>query len=127
MQGSVDNYEHDSGFYAGAWASQHDFGDNDDGVEIDLYGGYNFDLNDEFWLDFSVTRYQYSGDSDVSLEWGIGLGYEVFALNYHRDQDLDTDYTIPSRYVINSEGTGKFHSKVVSYQSLSPLECWLPL
>ncbi|MGS2720029.1 TorF family putative porin [Paraglaciecola aestuariivivens] len=91
IQASVD-YENESGFYAGVWASQYDFGDGDDGIEVDLYAGYSMDISDEFWLDFSVTSYQYSGESDASLEWKIGLGHEFFAINYHHDQDLDTNY-----------------------------------
>jgi uncharacterized protein (TIGR02001 family) len=101
LQGSVD-YQHESGFYAGVWASQYDFGDNDDGIEVDIYGGYSLDLNDDFWLDFSVTSYQYSGDSDASLEWKIGFGHEFFELNYYHDQDLDTDYVeLNSSYPLN--------------------------
>jgi uncharacterized protein (TIGR02001 family) len=110
VQGGVD-FEHENGIYAGIWASQYDFGDDDDGIETDLYGGYAFSLNDSFWLDFSVTRYQYSGDSDASLEWKAGIGHEFFTLNYHRDQDLDTKYLeLNSSFPLNDTWTINGHA-----------------
>jgi len=86
------DYENDNGFYGGVWVSQYDFGYDDNGAEIDIYVGYFFSLNDSFWLDTSMTHYQYTGVSDSSVEWKIGLGHEFFEVNYHHDQDLDTDY-----------------------------------
>ena len=91
LQGGAD-YENDNGLYGGLWVSQYDFGDDDNGAEIDIYAGYSHSLNDDFWIDVSVTSYQYTGESDSSIEWKIGLGHEFFELNYHHDQDLDTDY-----------------------------------
>ena len=39
---------------------------------------------------------------DASLEWKIGLGHEYFEVNYHNDQDLDTDYLeLNSSYPLN--------------------------
>jgi uncharacterized protein (TIGR02001 family) len=46
------------GFYLGAWGA-----DVDDGVEIDYYGGYNFELGD-FTLGAGGTIYTYTGDFD---------------------------------------------------------------
>lgn len=109
FQGGLD-YEHENGFYAGAWASQYDFGEGDDGAEVDLYLGYAFSLNDAFWLDASVTSYQYTGESDSSLEWKVGLGHELFDLNYHYDQDLDTDYLeLNGHYPLNEQWTAEAH------------------
>jgi len=45
-------------FYAGAWASNVDFGDSTD-AEIDLYGGYRTELSG-FALDFGVVGYLYT-------------------------------------------------------------------
>lgn len=102
VQGGAD-YEHESGLYAGVWASKYDFGDSDDGIEIDIYGGYSLDITDELWLDLSVTSYQYTGESDASLEWKIGLGHEFFEINYHHDQDLDTNYLeLNTNYPLNA-------------------------
>lgn len=45
-------------FYAGAWASNVDFGDSTD-AEIDVYGGYRTELGG-FALDFGVVGYFYT-------------------------------------------------------------------
>lgn len=55
-QGGVDMEA--GGFYLGAWGA-----DVDDGVEIDGYGGYNFELG-EFTLGAGGTIYTYTGDFD---------------------------------------------------------------
>jgi uncharacterized protein (TIGR02001 family) len=51
-------------FYVGAWASTikwiEDFG-GDAKVEIDLYGGYKFELAKDLTLDVGVLAYQYPG------------------------------------------------------------------
>jgi uncharacterized protein (TIGR02001 family) len=60
LQGGVD-YARKSGLYVGTWASTikwiKDAG-GDAPVELDLYGGYKFDLRG-FGLDVGVLRYQY--------------------------------------------------------------------
>ena len=43
------------GFYVGTWAA-----DVGDGLEVDLYGGYNLELG-EFTLGAGVTGYYYTG------------------------------------------------------------------
>jgi len=109
LQGGVD-YEHKNGFYAGAWASTYDFAEEDDGVEIDLYAGYSLALNDDFYLDASVSSYQYTGDTDSSLEWKVGLVHDRFEINYHHDQDLDTDYVeLNANYPVNEQISANFH------------------
>ena len=109
LQGGID-YEHESGFYAGAWASQYDFDEVDDGIEIDFYVGYSFALNDDFSVDASVANYQYTGDTDSSTEWKIGLVHERFAINYMHDQDLDTNYIeLNGNYPINAQLTANVH------------------
>lgn len=47
------------GFYAGAWASNVDFGDGTD-AEIDVYGGYRTEAAG-FAMDFGVVGYLYAG------------------------------------------------------------------
>ncbi|MBX4158944.1 TorF family putative porin, partial [Lactiplantibacillus plantarum] len=49
-------------FYAGAWASNVDFGDDTD-AEIDVYGGYRTEAGG-FALDFGVIGYLYAGEPD---------------------------------------------------------------
>lgn len=58
------DYEHESGFFAGAWASNVDFGD-DANAEIDFFAGYFGEINDTFSYDLSYTYYTYTGYSSA--------------------------------------------------------------
>lgn len=60
IQGGVDLTS--GGFYAGAWASNVDFGDDTD-AEVDLYGGYRTEAGG-FALDFGAIGYLYVGEPD---------------------------------------------------------------
>ena len=60
IQGGVDLTS--GAFYAGAWASNVDFGDDTD-AEIDVYGGYRTEAGG-FALDFGVIGYLYAGEPD---------------------------------------------------------------
>ncbi|RYE71848.1 MAG: hypothetical protein EOP19_31300, partial [Hyphomicrobiales bacterium] len=64
VQGGV-TLTHESGFYAGVWASNlagwGTFGGAN--MELDLVGGYKFDLGDGI-LDLGVTWYMYPGGAD---------------------------------------------------------------
>ncbi len=58
-------FNHDSGFYVGAWASTVNFRDNfffpggpQTSTELDLYGGYTFGLGD-LGVDLSAVYYDY--------------------------------------------------------------------
>ena len=59
-QGGIDMTA--GGFYLGAWGA-----DVDDGVEIDGYGGYNFEIGD-FTLGAGGTIYTYTGDFDDTYQ-----------------------------------------------------------
>lgn len=61
IQGSID-YAHDSGFYAGAWASNVDF-DTDGDVEVDLYAG--FSGGETYPWDVGIVWYTYPGSDDL--------------------------------------------------------------
>ncbi|WP_292022909.1 MULTISPECIES: TorF family putative porin [unclassified Brevundimonas] len=58
IQGGVDLTS--GSFYAGAWASNVDFGDDTD-AEIDVYGGYRTEAAGFAW-DFGVIGYLYAGE-----------------------------------------------------------------
>ncbi len=58
IQGGVDLTA--GSFYAGAWASNVDFGDDTD-AEVDVYGGYRTEAAG-FALDFGVIGYLYAGE-----------------------------------------------------------------
>jgi uncharacterized protein (TIGR02001 family) len=58
------DYEHESGFFAGTWASNVDFG-NDADVEIDFFAGYFGEINETLSYDLSYTYYTYTGYSSA--------------------------------------------------------------
>ncbi len=63
LQASLD-YAAESGFYAGTWASNLDFGSSDDtNIEWDVYLGQYFQLNEKIGLDAGIAYYTYHGDS----------------------------------------------------------------
>jgi uncharacterized protein (TIGR02001 family) len=90
VQGGVD-YAHKSGFYVGAWAStikwiaDNSFNANTGGtrtgtditgnMELDLYGGYKFDLAKDVTMDVGYLRYQYQGNN---LEMTGGTARSVY-------------------------------------------------
>ena len=100
LQGSID-YAHDSGFYAGAWASNIDYGDDVDGdVEVDLYLGFAGGVEDGLGWDLGAVYYTYPGSDDIEdyPEFYAGLTYKWLELKqwYSNDNsgtDLDSWYT----------------------------------
>ena len=62
IQGGAD-WSHDSGLYAGLWASNVDFNDGDQAhIEIDVYAGYSGSIGN-FGYDIGVLQYLYPGAS----------------------------------------------------------------
>lgn len=83
LQASID-YAHDSGFYVGAWASNIDFGvDEDDGsglddpkIEVDIYAGFAKTLDSGLSYDFGGVYYSYPEEDTFNyLELYAGVGY----------------------------------------------------
>lgn len=76
VQGGVD-YGFDNGFYAGAWGSNIDFGDDAD-IEVDYYGGYGHSFAG-IDFDAGVTYYSYPGSNAGYnfIEANFGLGFEI--------------------------------------------------
>ena len=60
-----------SGFYAGAWASNVDFGSGGPNVELDTFIGYNTDLGGDDFVNFDVmlNRYNYLGGNGSDLSF----------------------------------------------------------
>lgn len=83
-------YAHDSGFYAGIWASRVDFVDGDQAnIESDWYLGFSTPINDMLTFDISVLRYVYIDQDDYNyneLLVSLGVGdYLSFLLGYSND------------------------------------------
>ncbi|GIU09054.1 TorF family putative porin [Shewanella morhuae] len=63
LQGSLD-YGFDSGWYVGSFASNVDFGGDDDTwLELDAYAGKVYQLSERLNLDIGLAYYTYHGDS----------------------------------------------------------------
>lgn len=79
VSGGLD-YAHDSGFYAGTWASNVDF-DDDTTAEVDLYGGFANELDGGLGYDVGVIYYWYPGANDDLdfTELYLTLSYSNFS------------------------------------------------
>lgn len=81
LQASLD-FSTESGFYAGAWASNVDFGDGTDAdVEIDGLVGFRGSFSEDLSYDVGGTYYYFMGDKD-DVPFGelyAGLGYKAFS------------------------------------------------
>lgn len=85
------DYEN-GGFYLGTWVA-----DVEDGLEIDVYGGFGFDISEDVSASIGVTTYQYTGDFDSAYnEVNFGLGWGPLSVEYTigtQDDDIDLDIT----------------------------------
>lgn len=113
LQGSVD-YAHDSGFYAGVWASNVDFGDCcDENVETDLYLGFRG--GETVTWDVGGIYYLYPGADDLDF-WEIyaGVGYEWISAKLSWSNDFgnydesaiyleaNASYDLPANFGLNA-------------------------
>ena len=102
VQGGID-YTPTNGLYAGAWGSTIDcsagcFGGgsgNGTGLEIDLYGGYNLKLSEDWGMDFGLIDYETTVSNRKSrTELYVGGRYRGFSLTYYDGHGSQTsDYT----------------------------------
>lgn len=99
VSGGVD-WSSPMGLYAGAWASNVDFGDattpSPTPYELDLYGGYSGELSG-FGYDLGLIYYTYDSDADANyLELGVSGSWKFLKLgvNYTLDGDAN-DKTDP--------------------------------
>lgn len=96
VQGGFD-VAHESGLYAGTWASNVDNFNGAD-TELDLYAGYGFGLTDALALDFNVLYFYYPGASTAGgtpeinyVEYTPGISYSTdlfsgsFSVSYSPD------------------------------------------
>jgi len=91
VQGGLD-YAHESGFYAGTWASNVDFGDAAT-YEADFYAGYAGEFAQDFTYDISYLYYAYpDSDSDYNFgEVSLLLGWKWLELGYSHVVNADSD------------------------------------
>lgn len=90
IQGGVD-YAHNSGLYAGIWASSYDNG-GDSEIEVDWYAGYSFNLSDDVSVDIGGIRYYYADVGGHTTEWHVGLDLYGIGTALHYDQTLESWY-----------------------------------
>jgi len=97
-----------NGFYLGTWAA-----DVDDGIEIDYYGGYGFEVGD-FSFGVGGTIYTYTGDFDdtykevnLSASWKF-LTFDAAIGNYKNFDGPTLDYQF---YSVTAAHNG-FYGKV---------------
>ncbi|WP_341206184.1 TorF family putative porin [uncultured Psychrosphaera sp.] len=106
VQGGLD-YSNESGFYAGTWASNVDFG-GDAKIELDLYGGYTGSLNDKIEFDVGYVLFAYPGGEDGlnfgelygnfsmdALTVGIAVLANATGADFGDSLYLSADYAIP--------------------------------
>lgn len=59
------DYGFEGGFYLGIWGSNVNFGEGSNtSTEIDLYGGYAFDVSESVSFDFGYVYFVYPGETD---------------------------------------------------------------
>lgn len=66
IQGGFD-LSHESGFYAGVWGSNVDFG-GDESIELDYYGGYSLDIMEDLNIKVGYIYYDYPGASELDFD-----------------------------------------------------------
>ena len=97
-----------NGFYLGTWAA-----DVDDGIEIDYYGGYGFNVGD-FSFGVGGTLYTYTGDfDDTYKEINLSAGWKFLTFDaaigrYDNFSGPTLDYQF---YSLTAEHKG-FYGKV---------------
>lgn len=78
-------FDHASGFYAGLWASNVDFGPGASGIEYDTFVGYATPIGDGVNLDLQLVRYNYSG-----IDGGNDLEYNELLVNFGFGEHITT-------------------------------------
>jgi len=100
------------GFYAGTWGA-----DVGDGLEIDYYGGYGFDVGD---FNFSVggTLYTYTGDfDDTYLELNLGAGWKFLSFDAAiGEYDNFAGPTLNYQFYSLTASYQGFHGKIGTFQ-----------
>ncbi len=88
IQGGID-FSHDIGVYLGAWASNVEKPNGDDGFEIDLYAGFKFNIGNQMAIDVGYIAYEYTDSAFRDAE-EVYFGFIIrdFSATYF-DGDVD--------------------------------------
>jgi uncharacterized protein (TIGR02001 family) len=81
LQASLD-YDFGNGFAVGAWASNIDFEPADGDIEIDFYGSYTGEINEETSWNAGATWYSYPGSDDIQEYAEIFAGIDSGPLSF---------------------------------------------
>ena len=89
------DYQHDSGVFAGAWAStidrQSSFGERD--IELDYYGGYHVAPNDAIAFTLTLLRYTYPGQTGArSYDYNEALATATLYQRYSIELGYSNDF-----------------------------------
>lgn len=99
ISGGLD-YAHDSGFYAGTWASNVDF-DDDTNAEVDLYAGFGNEVNG-FGYDVGLLHYYYPGGDDIDftdIYASLSYGPVTGGVNYIVDSEVKKTSGITDTFI----------------------------
>lgn len=116
---------HNSGFYAGAWASGIDHRKNDDLLlEADYFAGFYWPLNKDIAFDLSATHYSFVGDSKADLQdysalsatllvndrWSLRWeGSDDYLGTDHSWQSISSSYVFPFKDFNLEVNLGNYH------------------
>ena len=119
VSGGVD-FTSESGFYAGVWISNVDFGDGDETeTEVDVYAGFSGNITEKVSYDVGFIQYEYP-DEDQDIDFsevyasvsaaGFTLGVAVLADAKGPSGFGDTIYTnLDYTYALQSEAEVTLH------------------
>ena len=92
LQGGAD-YNHQSGLYAGAWATNVDIPGSDAKARVDLYGGYKMKLSSGWGFEAGLIAYTFLSESRDNF-WEIYAGASLgpWSAKIYHDPDDNDDY-----------------------------------
>jgi uncharacterized protein (TIGR02001 family) len=122
ISGGID-YADKSGFYVGTWVSNADWANNDMSYELDLYGGYTADINEQWSYDVGFIYYAYpdetTGDTDFSEVYANvsfkALTIGVAVLTSGEDGDAGDSIYATADYSITLENEADITLHIGSY------------
>ncbi|WP_028108764.1 TorF family putative porin [Ferrimonas futtsuensis] len=112
ISGGLD-YAHDSGFYAGTWTSNVDFGD-DTSYEVDLYGGYAGEVGD-LGYELGYIHYFYPNAAFEGEDYDADFGEINLALYWNW-------LGISAAYGLNTGDEAELYDKALYLEATASFE-----